>query len=190
MIYGTDNQAKIKELSPWSPVPLESYRAYINEVIDIEETGASYAENATLKALTIAKEINCPVLGDDGGLELEDFPNLLGLKTKRFFAPGSSEFEMNEQILELYDASRNYSRKATLVACLVYAYPDGRVVKAESRLPFTISSNQRGSNGYGFDSILVVPKKDVTVAQLPKEEAVHYSARVQAFKQLLNQLKG
>lgn len=190
MIYATNNEAKIKELSLWSSIPLHSYREYSDEAIEIEEVGKSYIENATIKALATAKKINRPVLGDDGGLELEDFPQLLGLETKRFFTPGASEFEMNEQILKLYDSSIDYSRKATLIACLVYAYPNGRTIKTESRLPFNIAVNQKGDNGYGFDSILIAPNKGLTVAQLPKEEAVYYSARVQAFNQLLKQLKG
>lgn len=190
MIYATNNAKKIKELTTWSPVPLISYQDYLKQPIKIEETGQTYEENARLKALEIARHLNQPVLGDDGGLELEDFPHLLGINTSRFFESNMNDQEMNEQILELFNSQYSYSRKATLVACLVYALPDGRTITAESRLPFIVANKQCGKNGYGFDSILIVPELGVTVAELSVEERMRYSARQQAFRQLLNQLKG
>lgn len=88
IIVGTNNQGKLKEMQSGLKDPairLVSYRKYTTSQEQPAETGTTYAENAYLKARFFQQLIGRPVLGDDGGLTLTAFPDLLGIHTSRFF---------------------------------------------------------------------------------------------------------
>ncbi len=90
IIVGTNNQGKLKEMQSGLKDPaiqLVSYRKYTTSQEQPAETGTTYAENAYLKSsLFFQQLIGRPVLGDDGGLTLTAFPDLLGIHTSRFFS--------------------------------------------------------------------------------------------------------
>ena len=87
IIVGTNNQGKLKEMQSGLKDPaiqLVSYRKYTTSQEQPAETGTTCAENAYLKARFFQQLIGRPVLGDDGGLTLTAFPDLLGIHTSRF----------------------------------------------------------------------------------------------------------
>ena len=106
IIVGTNNQGKLKEMQSGLKDPaiqLVSYRKYTTSQEQPAETGTTYAENAYLKARFFQQLIGRPVLGDDGGLTLTAFPDLLGIHTSRFFHSANPE-EQNRELLHLFDA--------------------------------------------------------------------------------------
>lgn len=108
IIVGTNNQGKLKEMQSGLKDPaiqLVSYRKYTTSQEQPAETGTTYAENAYLKARFFQQLIRSPVLGDDGGLTLTAFPDLLGIHTSRFFHSANPE-EQNRELLHLFEGQQ------------------------------------------------------------------------------------
>ncbi|MCB5951456.1 non-canonical purine NTP pyrophosphatase [Enterococcus sp. BWT-B8] len=189
IIYATHNQGKASELRQALRLFQLEEKIHLFSLEDIgdthvppEETGATYLENARLKARSYAQYLDLPVLADDGGLELSAFPDILGVKTQRFFT-SNDPAQQNIELLNLFTDKPDISRKCTLHACLVY-HDEAEEVFSEAEISGEITT-PRGDDGYGFDSIIFLPKKQKTFAQLPQEERLLMSPRVQAFQKLL-----
>lgn len=181
LLVASSNAGKIAELQQSNPEwSLASYKKDY-PLLTINEVGATYEENAYLKAKTVSKIAKVPVLGDDGGLELTAFPDLLGVETARFFAPGLTASEKNQQLLDLLAAS--HDRRCTLVASLVY-YDGQKILTVTKHLAGEIALKPRGQGGYGFDHIFYLPEESATLAELSEEERQKYSPRIQAFLEI------
>lgn len=192
IIVGTNNQGKLQEMQsafPKDQVTFVSYTNYANKEYQVIETGQTYAENALLKARFYAKIIGKPVLADDGGLEIKAFPTLLGVETARFFKPGMTDSEKNQQLFELFEGQQGLTRVISLNAVLAYAWPNGESLISGRELKGELTTKEIGKMGYGFDKIFYLPKKHKTLAQLPKAQRNDLSPRVLALKHLIEQLK-
>lgn len=192
IIVGTNNQGKLQEMQsayPKEQITFVSYTNYTNQAYEIAETGTTYTENALIKARFYAKTIGKPVLADDGGLELETFPDLLGVETARFFKPDMTDTQKNVQLFHLFDGQETASRVINLHAVLVYAWPNGEYLLSAKKLKGKLTTKEIGELGYGFDKIFYLPEKDKTLAQLPKEQRNKLSPRVSALKELIEKLK-
>lgn len=192
LIIGSNNQGKINEMqegiADLANVTFVSYQNYI-EALDVAETGATYFENAYLKAFSYAKELKRPVLGDDGGLELTSFPELLGLKTARFFEKNSSDSQKNQKLLSLFADKPTLERTMYLKATLVYALPTGEYISEEASLKGSLAQKETGALGYGFDRIFYLEEINKTLAELPEQERNQYSPRIRALKEIIRKLK-
>lgn len=192
IIVGSNNQGKLHEmqlgLAEQSGIQLVSYQKYTDE-LEIEETGTTYFENAYLKAYTYAEKLKKPVLADDGGLEIVAFPEILGLKTARFFQKNATDTEKNQQLLALFKQDQNLDRTIILRATLVYAFPEGTYLTASASLKGELAFCETGDLGYGFDKIFYLPKIEKTLAQLPKVERNAYSPRMNALEQMIQKIK-
>ena len=195
IIVGTWNVGKLAEMqqalaNSCPDIQLVGINQYLADKIAPPEVGQSYYENALEKAKFYAQLIQRPILADDGGLELADFPDLLGLRTSRFFKSTTDEGK-NQELLALYDTPELQSDKKhqiTLHACLVYITPGGHIFSAEEMLKGYLVS-PIGSSGYGFDSIFYLPNLDKTLAQLSDQERDALSPRVRALQKIIFQIK-
>ncbi|MBS0690973.1 non-canonical purine NTP pyrophosphatase [Enterococcus faecalis] len=173
IIVGTNNQGKLKEMQSGLKDPaiqLVSYRKYTTSQEQPAETGTTYAENAYLKARFFQQLIGRPVLGDDGGLTLTAFPDLLGIHTSRFFHSANPE-EQNRELLHLFEGQQS-TRELTLSATLT-----GELVEP------------RGTGGYGFDPIIYLPDRGKTLAELSTSERMKISPRMRALRKMIQQMK-
>lgn len=189
IIVGTNNQGKLTEMQDSiqsDQVRLISYTEYTKQRLDFAETGKTFRENAVEKAENFCHSLNQPVLADDGGLVLAAFPQLLGIKTARFFKTGLSDQEKNQQLFDLMKDQTN--RKVTLFATLAYANPKGLTLVVEKALSGELTLEEIGTEGYGFDRIFFIPSIGKTLAQLPLEERNRYSPRTRALRELTNQI--
>lgn len=189
IIVGTNNQGKLTEMQDSiqsDQVRLISYTEYTKQRLDFAETGKTFRENAVEKAENFCHSLNQPVLADDGGLVLAAFPQLLGIKTARFFKTGFSDQEKNQQLFDLMKDQTN--RKVTLFATLAYANPKGLTLVVEKALSGELTLEEIGTEGYGFDRIFFIPSIGKTLAQLPLEERNRYSPRTRALRELTNQI--
>lgn len=187
IIVGTNNNSKLKEMqdSIGNPtINLISYTTIINKILNFEETGKTFRENAIEKATNYTNYIEQPVLADDGGLILEAFPELLGIKTARFFSKGASDSQKNEELLKLLE-NKSDSRKLTLFSTISYVYPDGKVLLVEEKLEGELAEKETGALGYGFDRIFYLPNRGKTLAELADDERNSYSPRVCALKKII-----
>lgn len=188
IIVGTNNQGKLKEMQSGLKDPaiqLVSYRKYTTSQEQPAETGTTCAENAYLKARFFQQLIGRPVLGDDGGLTLTAFPDLLGIHTSRFFHSANPE-EQNRELLHLFEGQQS-TRELTLSATLVYVLDD-KLLQTEATLTGELVE-PRGTGGYGFDPIIYLPDRGKTLAELSTSERMKISPRMRALRKMIQQIK-
>ena len=143
---------------------------------EVEETGASYAENAILKAEAAARATGSPALGDDSGLEVTALGGAPGLHSKRL---AGTQPERNEALWRrLAGVPRPWA--ATFVAVLALAIPGRPPRLFEGRADGELLPAARGEGGFGYDPLFLVPALGLTFAELDRSEKHRLSHRGRA----------
>ncbi|HEX7535720.1 MAG TPA: XTP/dITP diphosphatase [Dermatophilaceae bacterium] len=156
---------------------------------DVIETGVTFEENATLKAVAAARATGLPALADDSGLAVDVLGGAPGVFSARWAGTQGQDRANLELLLgQLYDVP-DENRAAAFVCAAVLALPDGTVVVREGRMPGTLAREPRGDNGFGYDPILVVDGDTRTSAELTFEEKNAISHRAKAFRLLAADLR-
>ena len=150
--------------------------------LDVKETGASFAENAALKAVAFAQAAGMPALADDSGLEVDALGGAPGIYTARYAGPGASDEDRYRKLLgELRDVP--WAQRTARFRCAVaLAHPDGRVDVAEGTCEGIVAYEPRGDNGFGYDPVFYLPAYERTMAQLPSEIKNTFSHRARALQ--------
>lgn len=185
LLLGTHNPGKQSELRALLEYPnLEIVT--IDDLgieLEIEEAGATYAENARLKAVSYAVESGLWSLSDDSGLEVEALDGAPGLKSARFAGEGKSDSDRRRRLLEiLKDHPRPW--EAQFRATVAIASPSGEVELAEGRCSGEIIPEERGVGGFGYDSIFLTHGTGKTMAELETGEKNRISHRARAIEAL------
>lgn len=185
LLLGTHNPGKQSELRALLEYPnLEIVT--IDDLgieLEIEEAGATYAENARLKAVSYAVESGLWSLSDDSGLEVEALDGAPGLKSARFAGEGKSDSDRRRRLLEiLKDHPRPW--EAQFRATVAIASPSGEVELAEGRCSGEIIPEERGVGGFGYDSIFLTYGTGKTMAELETGEKNRISHRARAIEAL------
>ena len=159
------------------------------DVAEVVETGVTFQENATLKAVAAAKATGLPALADDSGLSVEVLGGAPGVFSGRWAGTHGQDRANLELLLgQLHDVP-DEKRAAAFVCAAVLALPDGTVVVREGRMSGTLAREPRGDNGFGYDPILVVGGGARTSAELTFEEKNAISHRGKAFRALTVDLR-
>jgi len=166
------------------------------DIAEIEEDGATFAENARKKALGYAKAAGCWTIADDSGLLVDALNGAPGIKSSRF--SGDKEKGLDRtlidrrniaKVLDLLKGVPKEKRTARFVCCLCLASPEKILIETRGTLEGLIAESPVGENGFGYDPILVVPNLNKTVAQLTTEEKNAISHRGNAIRKLKPLLK-
>lgn len=158
-------------------------------VEDVVETGVTFAENATLKAVAVAGATGLPALADDSGLAVDVLGGSPGVFSARWAGThGQDQANLDLLLAQLSDVPDEH-RSAAFVCAAALAMPDGRVVVREGRMPGTLSRVPRGSHGFGYDPILVVDGDSRTAAELSSHDKNAISHRGRAFRALATDLR-
>jgi XTP/dITP diphosphohydrolase len=156
---------------------------------DVVETGVTFAENATLKAVAVAQATGLPALADDSGLAVEVLGGSPGVFSARWAGThGQDRANLDLLLAQLSDVPDEH-RSAAFVCAAALAMPGGRVVVREGRMPGTLAHEPRGSNGFGYDPILVVDGDSRTAAELSTQDKNAISHRGKAFRALATDLR-
>jgi XTP/dITP diphosphohydrolase len=159
------------------------------DVEDVIETGVTFAENATLKAVAVARATGLPALADDSGLAVEVLGGSPGVFSARWAGThGQDRANLDLLLAQLSDVPDEH-RSAAFVCAAALAMPGGSVVVREGRMPGTLAREPRGSNGFGYDPILVVEGDSRTAAELSTQDKNAISHRGKAFRALANDLR-
>jgi len=154
------------------------------DVADVVETGVTFAQNATLKAIAAAEATGLPALADDSGLAVAVLGGSPGVYSARWAGThGQDRANLELLLAQLTDVPDEH-RSAAFVCAAALAMPAGRVVVREGRMPGMLAREPRGDNGFGYDPILVVDGDLRTAAQLNPEEKNVISHRGKAFRAL------
>jgi XTP/dITP diphosphohydrolase len=140
-----------------------------------EETGASFAANASHKARAYATASGLCTVADDSGLEVDALHGAPGLRSRRFFGDDAGAAERNTRLLALLEGVE--ARGARFVCVAALAWPDGRVELFDGEVRGEIGLAPRGEQGFGYDPLFVITGDGRTMAELPPEEKHRLSHR-------------
>jgi XTP/dITP diphosphohydrolase len=192
LVIATKNPGKVREFRQLlGDVPLELSGA--EEMPEVEETGATFAENAELKARAAAEWSGCWSLADDSGLEVDALNGAPGVHSNRFAGEGTTEADRNRRLLELLRDVPPQERTARYRAVIAVAAPDGKVWLYEGACEGRIVEEARGEHGFGYDPHFYLPEYARTMAELGpalKNRISHRGRALAGARPLLERLAG
>ena len=188
LLIATSNPGKIRELRELLPHDLTILSLEDVGLTSPEETGATLRENADLKALIAARESGLLSLADDSGLEVEALGGAPGVRSARYAGEPADEAKNRRALLAALARVPALSRGARFVCAVTIASPTGRIWISEGALHGTILDRERGSGGFGYDSLFLL-SDGRTVAELLDEEKNAMSHRSVAIKAILPSLE-
>ncbi len=148
-----------------------------------EETGATFADNAALKALASAKGANLPALADDSGLCVTALGGEPGIYSARWAGAAKDfDFAMRTVHDRLEGAP---DRSASFHSTLAIAWPDGHVEIFEGTIGGQLVWPPRGNRGFGYDPMFVPGGYDITFGEMDPKEKYRISHRTKAFERLV-----
>jgi non-canonical purine NTP pyrophosphatase (RdgB/HAM1 family) len=187
IVVASTNAHKIKEIA----AILKPYGWEVKSLLDfpnlpdVRETGATFEENAILKATTIAKVLNQPVLADDSGIEVDALNGMPGVLSARW-AGSQKDDSANLNLLLSQLADVPAERRAARYVCVAaYATPAGETKTARGEWEGVVGFELAGSNGFGYDPIFYLPELGKSVAELSAAQKDERSHRHRAFNALV-----
>ena len=194
LLIATNNPGKLKEYRHLlCDLPLELITLR-EEGIDFEpeETGATFEENAVLKANAFAERSGLLTLADDSGLEIDALDGAPGVHSARYSGTRRGEDVQRYQLVLRQLEGVPWAERTARFRCVVaVAAPGGRAETAEGVVEGIIAFEPRGEYGFGYDPIFYIPEFDCTLAQLPpetKNRISHRARAVQAARPIVERL--
>jgi len=191
IIFATGNQGKMKEireiLSDLDIEVLSLKDAGID--VDIVEDGATFEENAVIKAKVIMELTGETVLADDSGLEIDYLNKEPGIHSARYMGEDTLYRIKNANLISRLEGVSDEQRTARFVCVIAAAFPDGRVVTTCGTVEGIIGYEERGMNGFGYDPIFYLPEYQKSTAELDSEVKNAISHRGRALREMKKYLK-
>jgi XTP/dITP diphosphohydrolase len=186
LLVATTNAGKLREirlLLSGTPVELTTLRD-LDPIDEPEETGATFEENARLKALYYASRSGLTTVAEESGLIIDGMDGAPGVRSARFLRPDASYPERFAEIFRRLAQPPIKNRAARFVCALAVA-EDGRIVyEARGTVEGEIAHEPRGERGFGYDPIFYFPPYDATLAEVADEAKLAVAHRGQAFRAL------
>ncbi len=158
------------------------------ELPEVEEDGATFAENARKKAETIARRSGRLTLADDSGLVVAALDGAPGVHSARYAGPDADDAGNNSKLLEALRAVPVERRQGAFVCVMALCTPAGECRFYEGRLDGLILDAPRGVCGFGYDPLFLVPTLAKTLAELPTDIKNRISHRGQALRLALAEM--
>lgn len=193
LLIATGNAGKIKEMKDLLVVqglklvtPGE-----LDLSLNIAETGKTYAQNAALKAVAYAQSSGFIALADDFGLEVDALDGAPGLYSARFSPKaGATDADRRAYLLErLAGKPQPWTARFRCVVAVTGSVLGNEIIYAEGVCEGQIRSEERGTGGFGYDPIFQLGSRDVTMAELSREEKNRLSHRARAVHAILPKLQ-
>ena len=190
LLIATTNPGKLKEIAgilEGVPVTLVTL-ADRSPIVEPDETGTTFAENARLKARYYSKATGLVSVADDSGIEIDALDKAPGIHSARWHGTDyPTKFRKIQETLR----ERGVTGSTARFVCSV-AVADGETIlyEATGMVEGEIVAEPRGSNGFGYDPIFFYPPFGCTLAELDQERKAEVSHRGKAFRQLREYLLG
>lgn len=185
LIVATHNPDKIKEFERiLAPLSVSVRTAELSEV---EETGATFEENALLKARAACRETGLPAVADDSGLAVGALDGAPGVYSARYAGPGATNAQRIEKLLRALRDVPMEERGAKFVCAICCAFPNGEVVTARGECEGSVAFAPRGEGGFGYDPVFLVGGK--SFGELSAGEKDRISHRGRALRAFAEKLK-
>jgi XTP/dITP diphosphohydrolase len=190
IVIATTNEGKLTELRALLadlPVQLLSVKDVLGDAPTINETGVTFDQNALAKARAICDATSLYALADDSGLEVEALDGRPGVRSARFAHERATDAENNAALLRELEAVADAGRAAKFRCVLALASPWSKdhVETVEGSCEGVIARAPRGSGGFGYDPLFIVPELGNRVmAELSEDEKNGISHRARAVRAL------
>lgn len=182
LLIATNNPSKLREFQALLTHFAVQLRipTQIGLNLHVEETGSTYRENAALKAHAFANASGLPCLADDSGLELDALNGAPGVHSARLVSmPNATDAVRRAALIEcLQPYPQPWTARFRCI--LAIAAPNAEPCFAEGVCDGQIIPTPRGSNGFGYDPIFLLPQLGKTMAELPEDEKNQRSHRARA----------
>jgi XTP/dITP diphosphohydrolase len=157
---------------------------------DVEETGATFEENARLKAVAYARQSGLLTLADDSGLEVDALDGGPGVRSARYGGPGLDDAGRYRLLLENLEGVHDAERGARFRCVVAVGTPEGEVHTAEGICEGRIAHQPRGEHGFGYDPVFYVEARGATMAELGPAVKNRISHRARALEAIRPTLLG
>ncbi|MCP9810299.1 RdgB/HAM1 family non-canonical purine NTP pyrophosphatase [Cyanobium sp. HWJ4-Hawea] len=190
LVIASGNAGKIREFSQL----LEGYGLEIRpqpEGLDVEETGQTFAENARIKAIAVAKATGHWALADDSGLCVDALGGAPGVHSSRYADSDRARIQrLLGELQQVQITTDSESQRAEFVAALAISDPSGNVlIEVEGRCPGEILKSPRGEGGFGYDPVFLAPETGLTFAEMDQMQKAKLGHRGIACEKLIKQLR-
>lgn len=185
IILATTNPGKATEfaaLLQGLPVEVQTLRDY-PQIGDIVEDGQTFAENAQIKASTVARLCGKIAIADDSGLMVDALGGAPGIYSARFAGEAKDDEANIAKLLKLLEGVPPEERGAQFCCAIAIVLPDGEQYAAEGICRGEIALAKAGDGGFGYDPIFYLPELGKTFAQLTMREKNAISHRGRANEQ-------
>ena len=191
LVLASSNPGKVREINQMlaglslSVVPQSDFK-----VIDAEETGLTFIENALLKARNATRHTGLPAIADDSGIEVDYLSGAPGIYSARYAGKNASDEQNLRKLLDDLVGIPEAERTARFQCLMVYLRHefDPTPIICQGTWEGRILLEPRGANGFGYDPIFFVPTHNCSSAELPPEVKNKLSHRGQALRALVSAL--
>ncbi len=191
IVLASSNPGKVREINQMlaglhlTVVPQSDFK-----VVDAEETGLTFVENALLKARNAARHTGLPAIADDSGIEVDYLNGAPGIYSARYAGKGASDEQNLKKLLADLEGVPEAERTARFQCLLVYLRHefDPTPIICQGTWEGHILLKPRGANGFGYDPVFFVPTHNCSSAELPPEVKNKLSHRGQALRALVSAL--
>ncbi len=185
VVIATNNAHKLEEIG----AILEDfdYKIYsLKDVnlggIEIVEDGKTFEHNALIKARTIAKLTNKIAISDDSGLEVDAIGKKPGIYSARYAGENATDEQNREKLLKALANTPMSKRTARFVSAIAVVFPDGKEFVVRGTCEGYIGFEEKGKNGFGYDSLFIVDGYNKTFGEIPSAVKNSISHRANALK--------
>lgn len=191
IVLASNNPGKVKEVNElladtaFHILPQSEF-----DVVEAEETGLTFVENAILKARNAARYTNNPVIADDSGIEVIALKGRPGIYSARYAGLDASDEDNLNKLIEDIKPLDEADRNARFVCSMVFLRhaEDPTPLISQGVWDGVVITEPRGRNGFGYDPMFYVPTHDCTSAELSPEIKNQLSHRGQALTNLVEQI--
>lgn len=187
IVLASGNKGKIKELDAllapmgWQVRPQSDW-----QVVDADETGLTFVENAIIKARHACEQTGLPSLADDSGIAVDALGGAPGIYSARYAGTGASDKDNIHKLLEALKDTPEAERTARFICVLVFMQHanDPTPIICQGEWEGRILTAPAGKGGFGYDPLFYVPERDCSAAELSAEDKRMLSHRGKALAQL------
>ena len=187
LLVATGNQGKLKEIRKLlddSAIEIVGLDQLTNPP-EVIEDGATFSTNAQKKALEMARFSGYLTLADDSGLVVDALNGAPGVYSARYAGEQGDDAANNAKLLQEMSGVADTDRQAAFHCVVALAWPDGRCETYSGQISGLILREERGTDGFGYDPLFLVPEYGKTTAELPLEIKNRISHRGTALRKVI-----
>ena len=188
LLIGTNNRGKLREIKSLLPKNIEIYSTSKFNLKSPTENGKTFKENSLIKSKHFSKKTGLICLADDSGLEIDLLDKNPGIYSARWGGEYGDFNQASKRVYkELSKKDKNWKLnkiRARFVCALAIAYLDKKIACVQSKIEGFISTEPKGTNGFGYDPIFVAKGKRKTFGEIKPAKKYKMDHRYFAFKKL------